>query len=110
MLNSGEGQGHPPQRQGFHLRTLFLGKYVYEVDRYPVAHEYAFRQDKVPLKEKLDQITAWIDLPIEERPQLIMGAPPSSSAIQSSHRGHTLQRMSLRSTKQGTSLAQPPSS
>ena len=33
-------------------------------------------QDKVPLKKKLDQITAWIDLPIEERPQLIMGTPP----------------------------------
>lgn len=27
----------------------------------------------MPLKEKLDQITAWIDLPLEERPQLIMG-------------------------------------
>ena len=87
MLNPGEGRGHPPQRQDFHLRTLFLGKYVYEVDCYPVAHEYTFRQDKVPLKEKLDQITAWIDLPIEERPQLIMGAPPYSSAMQTPHRG-----------------------
>jgi hypothetical protein len=31
-------------------------------------------QNKVPLKEKLDQIIDWIDLPLEERPQLIMGA------------------------------------
>jgi hypothetical protein len=30
-------------------------------------------QDKVPLTEKLDQIAAWIDLPIEKRPQLILG-------------------------------------
>lgn len=30
-------------------------------------------QDKVPLQEKLDQILAWVDLPIDERPQLIMG-------------------------------------
>lgn len=47
----------------------------------PVQHARLFMkahlyQDKVPLKEKLDQITAWIDLPIEERPQLIMGTPP----------------------------------
>ncbi|KAI0736319.1 Phosphodiest-domain-containing protein [Fomitopsis betulina] len=34
-------------------------------------------KDKVPLKEKLDQIIAWIDLPIEERPQLIMAYEPS---------------------------------
>lgn len=30
-------------------------------------------QDKVPLQEKLDQILEWIDLPIETRPQFIMG-------------------------------------
>ncbi|KZT67252.1 nucleotide pyrophosphatase [Daedalea quercina L-15889] len=34
-------------------------------------------RDRVPLKEKLDQITTWIDLPIEERPQLIMAYEPS---------------------------------
>lgn len=34
-------------------------------------------RDRVPLKEKLDQITAWIDLPLEERPQLIMAYEPS---------------------------------
>ena len=33
----------------------------------------AVPQDKVPLQEKLDQILEWIDLPLEERPQLIMG-------------------------------------
>ena len=30
-------------------------------------------QDKVPLREKLDQILTWIDLPLEQRPQFIMG-------------------------------------
>ncbi|KAI0771197.1 Phosphodiest-domain-containing protein [Trametes elegans] len=34
-------------------------------------------RDKVPLQEKLDQILAWIDLPIEERPQFIMAYEPS---------------------------------
>ncbi|KAH9841758.1 Phosphodiest-domain-containing protein [Rhodofomes roseus] len=34
-------------------------------------------KDKVPLKEKLDQITAWIDLPLDERPQFIMAYEPS---------------------------------
>ena len=31
------------------------------------------RQDNVPLKEKLDQILAWIDMPLETRPQFITG-------------------------------------
>ena len=31
-------------------------------------------QDKVPLSEKLDQIMAWIDLPLEQRPQFISGS------------------------------------
>ena len=31
-------------------------------------------QDHVPLKEKLDQILSWIDMPIETRPQFIMGS------------------------------------
>ena len=31
-------------------------------------------QDKVPLNEKLDQIMAWIDLPLEKRPQFISGS------------------------------------
>ena len=30
-------------------------------------------KDHVPLKEKLDQILSWIDMPIETRPQFIMG-------------------------------------
>ncbi|CDO76499.1 hypothetical protein BN946_scf184622.g7 [Trametes cinnabarina] len=34
-------------------------------------------KDKVPLKEKLDQILAWIDLPLEKRPQFIMAYEPS---------------------------------
>ncbi|CAL1712403.1 unnamed protein product [Somion occarium] len=34
-------------------------------------------RDRVPLKEKHDQIMAWIDLPLEERPQLIMAYEPS---------------------------------
>ncbi|EMD40100.1 hypothetical protein CERSUDRAFT_122188 [Gelatoporia subvermispora B] len=34
-------------------------------------------RDKVPLQEKLDQIMAWIDLPLSERPQLIMAYEPS---------------------------------
>jgi len=29
--------------------------------------------DKVPLKEKHDQLMSWIDLPFNERPQLLMG-------------------------------------
>ncbi|RPD62707.1 Phosphodiest-domain-containing protein [Lentinus tigrinus ALCF2SS1-7] len=34
-------------------------------------------KDKVPLKEKLDQILAWIDMPLEKRPQFIMAYEPS---------------------------------
>jgi len=34
-------------------------------------------RDRVPLQDKLDQIVAWIDLPFEERPQLIMAYEPS---------------------------------
>lgn len=30
-------------------------------------------QEQVPLSEKLEQITAWIDLPLEKRPQFIAG-------------------------------------
>ncbi|KAJ7432808.1 Phosphodiest-domain-containing protein [Mycena galericulata] len=32
---------------------------------------------KYPLKEKLDQLVQWIDLPFEERPQLLMAYEPS---------------------------------
>lgn len=31
----------------------------------------------MPLDEKLDQIISWIDLPLDERPQLIMAYEPS---------------------------------
>ncbi|EPQ54545.1 Phosphodiest-domain-containing protein [Gloeophyllum trabeum ATCC 11539] len=34
-------------------------------------------RDKVPLKEKHDQIMAWLDMPIDTRPQLIMAYEPS---------------------------------
>ncbi|KIY45676.1 nucleotide pyrophosphatase [Fistulina hepatica ATCC 64428] len=34
-------------------------------------------RDKVPLQEKLQQIMSWIDLPIEDRPQLILAYEPS---------------------------------
>ncbi|KAJ7147177.1 alkaline-phosphatase-like protein [Mycena crocata] len=34
-------------------------------------------EDKVPLQEKLDQLIKWIDLPFEERPQLLMAYEPS---------------------------------
>ncbi|KAJ7451621.1 Phosphodiest-domain-containing protein [Mycena latifolia] len=34
-------------------------------------------KDKVPLQEKLDQLIQWIDLPFEERPQLLMAYEPS---------------------------------
>ncbi|KAF4577019.1 hypothetical protein EYR36_005005 [Pleurotus pulmonarius] len=34
-------------------------------------------KDKVPLKEKLNQIISWIDLPLQERPQLILAYEPS---------------------------------
>jgi len=34
-------------------------------------------KDKVPLKEKHDQIMEWLDLPLEDRPQLIMAYEPS---------------------------------
>ena len=30
-------------------------------------------KNKVPLSEKLDQVLKWIDLPLDERPQLIVG-------------------------------------
>ena len=31
------------------------------------------QQDKVPLKWKHDKLMEWIDLPLQQRPQLIMG-------------------------------------
>ncbi|EJC97836.1 Phosphodiest-domain-containing protein [Fomitiporia mediterranea MF3/22] len=34
-------------------------------------------RDKVPLDEKLDQIMEWIDMPLEDRPQLIMAYEPT---------------------------------
>ncbi|THH20578.1 hypothetical protein EW146_g790 [Bondarzewia mesenterica] len=34
-------------------------------------------RDRVSLREKLDQIMAWVDLPLEDRPQLIMAYEPS---------------------------------
>ncbi|KAF8588935.1 Phosphodiest-domain-containing protein [Ramaria rubella] len=34
-------------------------------------------RDKVPLKEKLAQLMHWIDLPLEERPQLLLAYEPS---------------------------------
>ncbi|KAJ6452538.1 alkaline-phosphatase-like protein [Mycena vitilis] len=34
-------------------------------------------KDRVPLEEKLDQLVRWIDLPFEERPQLLMAYEPS---------------------------------
>ncbi|TFK87336.1 Phosphodiest-domain-containing protein [Polyporus arcularius HHB13444] len=34
-------------------------------------------KDKVPLQEKFDQILAWIDMPLEKRPQFIMAYEPS---------------------------------
>ncbi|KAJ3553887.1 hypothetical protein NM688_g3383 [Phlebia brevispora] len=34
-------------------------------------------KDKVPLKEKHDQIMTWIDLPLEKRPQFILAYEPS---------------------------------
>lgn len=30
-------------------------------------------RDKVPMQEKHDQIMTWVDMPIETRPQLILG-------------------------------------
>ncbi|KAF8906136.1 Phosphodiest-domain-containing protein [Mucidula mucida] len=48
-------------------------------------------KDKVPLQEKLDQIMAWIDLPFEQRPQLIMGYEPSLDQA-----GHATGPMSAR--------------
>lgn len=34
-------------------------------------------KDKVPLNDKLEQILSWIDLPLDERPQLILAYEPS---------------------------------
>ncbi|VDB91851.1 unnamed protein product [Peniophora sp. CBMAI 1063] len=34
-------------------------------------------RDHVPLQEKLDQLLTWIDLPLEERPQLLLAYEPS---------------------------------
>ncbi|KAF7980584.1 hypothetical protein HWV62_37336, partial [Athelia sp. TMB] len=34
-------------------------------------------KDKVPLKEKHDQLMSWIDLPFDQRPQLLMAYEPS---------------------------------
>lgn len=30
-------------------------------------------QNRVSLKEKLDQVLNWIDLPLDQRPQLVLG-------------------------------------
>ncbi|KAF9454872.1 Phosphodiest-domain-containing protein [Macrolepiota fuliginosa MF-IS2] len=38
-------------------------------------------RDHVPLDEKLDQILQWIDLPLEERPQLITAYEPSLDQV-----------------------------
>ena len=35
-------------------------------------------KNHVPLSAKLDQILAWVDLPLEKRPQLIMGRSSTS--------------------------------
>ncbi|EIW74717.1 Phosphodiest-domain-containing protein [Coniophora puteana RWD-64-598 SS2] len=34
-------------------------------------------RDHVPLREKLDQILTWVDLPVETRPQLVLAYEPS---------------------------------
>ncbi|KAJ7486159.1 alkaline-phosphatase-like protein [Mycena galericulata] len=49
---------------------------VFEMIRIVLA-SISIAQDKVPLKEKLDQLVQWIDLPFEERPQLLMAYEPS---------------------------------
>ncbi|KAJ8457194.1 hypothetical protein ONZ45_g18411 [Pleurotus djamor] len=48
-------------------------------------------KDKVPLKVKLDQIMSWIDLPLQERPQLILAYEPSLDQA-----GHATGPMSAR--------------
>ncbi|KAG6827336.1 hypothetical protein H0H92_012185 [Tricholoma furcatifolium] len=48
-------------------------------------------KDHVPLSDKLDQILTWVDLPVEERPQLIMAYEPSLDQA-----GHATGPMSAR--------------
>ncbi|KAF7422741.1 hypothetical protein PC9H_010898 [Pleurotus ostreatus] len=47
-------------------------------------------KDNVPLKEKLDQIISWVDLPLLKRPQLILAYDQSLD-----HAGHTNGPMSV---------------
>ena len=57
-------------------------------------------QDTMTLTEKHDQIMNWVDLPLEERPQLMMGW-----SIFFASRSHVLtlaQCMSNRSTRRAT--------
>ncbi|KAG5219761.1 type phosphodiesterase/nucleotide pyrophosphatase [Salix suchowensis] len=78
-------------------------------------HQYAMvwsitsPQDNVPLKEKLDQIISWVDLPLHKRPQLILGSSATSANTNKSlrrslslaydqsldHAGHTNGPMSV---------------
>lgn len=62
----------------------------------------------MPLKEKHDQIMAWIDLPLERRPQLIMGEP-SPRSLQANAK-HYFQLTNRRSTKLVTWQDPSPSS
>ncbi|KAF9491782.1 Phosphodiest-domain-containing protein [Pleurotus eryngii] len=66
-------------------------------------------KDNVPLKEKLDQIISWVDLPLHKRPQLILGSSATSANTNKSlrrslslaydqsldHAGHTNGPMSV---------------
>ena len=65
----------PPETQTGASSTYFVPWKVSLVDfLYHIISIKSFlAKDHVPLSEKLDQILAWVDLPLEKRPQLIMG-------------------------------------
>jgi hypothetical protein len=62
----------PPKTSTGVSSTFFVPWKVSQISR-GRQHFLSSNQDKVPLEEKLEQILTWIDLPLEKRPQLILG-------------------------------------
>lgn len=60
-------------------RISSLGRYVPSFMAF--MYFQRFRQDKVSLDVKLSQVMEWIDLPLSERPQLILGTSWRSGRV-----------------------------
>ena len=72
------GEPHVAWSSKDQIRSIFnifrsLEGSLYQYAKSFVESQFLGLQDKVPLSEKLDQILQWIDLPLNARPQLIMG-------------------------------------